>query len=451
MVMQTLFAAASRAANFSRAGEPAPVLLVSASRRAPAWIAASAALAGCFLGCGGSKQAAPAQPTAGATTTPAPTPAAMDKPTHNTGTPSGFDIKVDTSPQMIAEGQKVFRFDTFGDEEFWTDGLRMHEVVEKAVDPTTALKVGLKVDSDVLPAGILQKVDLKSPATTVALLKINAVVGIKAEVDAANHIKKLGITCALCHSTVDNSVMAGIGKRRDGWANRDLNPGAIIALSPKLTAEQKSVYGSWGPGKFDPRYNLDGKNTPLVIPPAYGLAQTKNETYTAEGPISYWNSYVAVTQMGGHGNFSDPRLGIDVKKPGPDQVAPKLAALRAYQVSLEAPTAPAGSFDAKAAEKGKAIFNKSCSSCHVNITGTDNNNGKLHTAAETGTDGGYAARTAGKGYRTTPLRGLSQHAPYFHDGSAATLEAVVDHYDKNLNLKLTHAQKGDLVQFLKSL
>ena len=177
----------------------------------------------------------------------------------------------------------------------------------RAVDPTTALKVGLKVDSEVLPAGILEKVDLKDPATTVALLKMNAVVGLKAEVDANNKITKLGVTCALCHSTVDDSVQKGIGKRLDGWPNRDLDVGKIISLSPALTAEQKKVYTSWGPGKYDPRYNQDGKNNPLVIPPAYGLAQVKNETYTAEGPISYWNAYVAVTQMGGQGNFKRRR------------------------------------------------------------------------------------------------------------------------------------------------
>src|SRR5688572_15696962 len=198
-------------------------------------------------------------------------------------------LKPESSPSLDNEGQRVFRFETFGDEQLWTDKLRMHEVIEKAVDPTTALKVGLKVDADALPPGILEKVDLKSPATTVALLKMNAVVGLQATVDANNRITRVGVTCALCHSTVDNSVMPGIGRRKDGWPNRDLNVGAIIALSPALTPDKKAVYESWGPGKYDPRYNQDGKNTPLVLPPAYGLADVKNETYTAEGPISYWN------------------------------------------------------------------------------------------------------------------------------------------------------------------
>lgn len=354
------------------------------------------------------------------------------------------------SPAELAEGQRVFRFDTFGDEQLWTDTLRLHEVVEKNVDPTTALKVGLKVDAEVLPPGILDKVDLKSPATTVALLKMNAVVGVQATVDENNHITRLGVTCALCHSTVDNSVMAGIGRRMDGWPNRDLNAGAIIALSPALSADQKAVYSSWGPGKFDPRYNHDGKNTPLVIPPAYGLAEVMNETYTAEGPISYWNAYVAITQMGGQGNFSDERLKIAVSH-SPDLVTSKLPALRAYQHSLPAPPPPPGSFDAAVATRGRAVFDKTCASCHVGGSGTDNNSGTLHKPEETGVDGAYAARTANKAYRTTPLRGLWQHPPYFHDGSAATLEAVVTHYNRVRNLGLTADQQRDLVEYLKSL
>ena len=358
--------------------------------------------------------------------------------------------KAESSPALIAEGQRVFRFDTFGDEVLWTDKLRLNEVVEKSVDPTTALKVGLKVDADVLPAGILQKVDLKSPATTVALLKMNAVVGLQATVDANDRITRLGVTCALCHSNVNNAVMPGIGRRMDGWPNRDLNVGAIIALSPALTADKKAVYQSWGPGKYDPRYNQDGKSTPLVLPPAYGLAQIKNETYTAEGEISYWNAYVAVTQMGGQGNFSDQRLGIDVKH-SPDLVTSKLPALRAYQHSLQAPAPPAGSVDATAAQRGRTVFDRTCASCHVGGTGTDNNDGKLHPPADTGMDGAYAARTANKAYRTTPLRGLWQHPPYFHNGSAATLADVVTHYNQVRKLGLTAEQQRDLVEYLKSL
>jgi mono/diheme cytochrome c family protein len=352
--------------------------------------------------------------------------------------------------QLIAEGMHIFRYDTFGDEQLWTDKLRLHEVVEKSVDPTTALSVGLKVDADLLPAGILQEVDLKSPATTVALLKMNAIVGIQATVDADNHITALGVTCALCHSTVDDSVMAGIGRRQDGWPNRDLNVGAIIALSPALTVEQKAVYSSWGAGKYDPRYNQDGKSTPLVIPPAYGLAQVDNETYTAEGPLSYWNAYIAVTQMGGQGNFADPRLKLDIAH-SPDLVSSKLPALRAYQYSLPVPRPAAKSFNADGAASGRALFNRNCATCHVGGSGTDNNSGKLHKPADIGIDGAYAARTANKAYRTTPLRGLAQHAPYFHDGSAATLLDVVTHYDRALALQLTQRQQAELVEYLKSL
>jgi mono/diheme cytochrome c family protein len=351
---------------------------------------------------------------------------------------------------LVSDGQRIFRFDTFGDEALWTEKLRLHEAVEKSVDPTTALKVGLKVDADALPPGILEKVDLKSPATTVALLKMNAVVGLQATVDASNHITRLGVTCALCHSTVDDSVMPGIGHRKDGWPNRTLNVGAIIALSPALPADKKAVYASWGPGKYDPRYNQDGKNTPLVLPPAYGLASIKNETYTAEGPISYWNAYVAVTQMGGQGNFSDPHLGIDVKH-SPDLVTSKLPALRAYQHSLAAPSAPAGSFDAAASKKGRVLFDQACATCHVGGSGTDNNAGTLHRPEDTGMDGAYAARTVKKAYRTTPLRGLWQHAPYFHDGKAATLADVVAHYNRVRSLGLTSDQHRDLVEYLKSL
>ena len=258
----------------------------------------------------------------------------------------------------VNDGKEIFRFDTFGDEQLWTDKLGLHKVVETKVDPTTALKVGLKVDSEVLPPGTLEKADLKSPATTVALLKLNAVVGLKVEVDANNHITRLGVTCALCHSTVDDSVKPGIGKRMDGWPNRDLDVGKIISLSPALTSEQKKVYTSWGPGKYDPRYNQDGQNTPLVLPPAYGLAHVKNETYTAEGPISYWNAYVAVTQMGGQGNFKDDSLKIDVKH-SPDMVTSKLPALRAYQHSLVAPKIAALRFSPSSAaqpEPGRRLL-----------------------------------------------------------------------------------------------
>jgi len=356
-------------------------------------------------------------------------------------------------PALIAEGKETFRHDTFGDESFWTDTLKMHEVIASAVDPTTALSVGLKVDAEALPPGILGTVDLKSPATTVALLKLNAVVGLRGTVVSEGGIDRLarvGVTCALCHSTVDDSVMPGIGKRLDGWANVDLNPGAIIALSPAVTAEQKAVYGSWGKGKYDPRYNADGINGPVIIPPAYGLRDSPHVTYTGDGDIRYWNTYVAVTQMGGQGEFGDERLGMErmLSAGTPDMVHSKLDGLRAYQFSLTAPVPPVGSFDTTAAERGKAVFAQSCASCHRGSARTQE---QLHAPADTGVDATYANRSASKRYRTTPLRGLWQHPPYFHDGSAATLPAVVDHYDRVLTLGLSAAQKADLVEFLKSI
>jgi mono/diheme cytochrome c family protein len=385
--------------------------------------------------------------------------APQSPPSETPGTPTGGGAATDDlSSQNLAAGRQIFRFETFGDEQFWSDTARMHEVVQKSVSPTTALSVGLKVDADAIPADVAAaikagKVDLNDPATTVTLLKLNAVVGLKgtvATVNGKDTLTRLGITCALCHSTVNNSFSKGIGKRMDGWPNRDLNVGAIIALSPAITPAQKAVYGSWGPGKYDPRYNFDGKSTPLVLPPAYGLARVTNETYTAEGPISYWNAYVAITQMHGRGNFSDPRLGINIRQT-PDMVVAKLPALRAYQHSIEAPPPPAGSFDAAAAGRGRGVFNRSCASCHVGGSGTDNNSGVLHQPSETGMNAAYAARTANKAYRTTPLRGLWQHPPYFHDGSAATLADVVTHYNNFRKLNLSAGDQQDLVQYLKSL
>jgi hypothetical protein len=251
---------------------------------------------------------------------------------------------------------------------------------------------------------------------------------------------------------VDDSAAPGIGKRLDGWANRDLNPGAIIALSPALTAEQKAAYKSWGPGRYDPRFNVDGKSAPVVIPPAYGLRDVPHATYTGDGDIRYWNNYVAVTQMGGQGEFVDERLGIARRLPPgtPDLVRPKLDALRAYQLSLAAPRPKAGSFDAAAAQRGRVVFEGTarCSTCH---SGAARSNGALHAPDETGVEPGYAARSASKRYRATPLRGLWQHPPYFHDGTAANLAAVVDHYDRTLRLTLTPERKADLVEYLKSL
>src|SRR5690349_4312739 len=273
----------------------------------------------------------------------------------------------DGAPDGVpARGRHIFRHDTFGDEPFWTDTLKLNQVIETAVSPATALAVGLKVDADRLPPGFLASADLKSPATTVELLRRDAVVGVEADVTADKHIKSLGITCALCHSTVDNAVTRGVGRRLDGWPNRDLNVGAIVALSPALPGAVKAVFNSWGPGKYDAEFNRDGINNPVVIPPAFGLHGVALETYTGEGPVSYWNAYVAVTQMHGHGSFSDPVLGIDIQQT-PDRVTPVLPVLRAYQLSLNTPPPPPESFDPAAAARGQAVFTGTarCGSCHI--------------------------------------------------------------------------------------
>ena len=370
---------------------------------------------------------------------------------HTAASDGGASEPSRRQPPLVAEGQRIFRFDTFGDEQLWTDKLRLHEVVEKNVDPTTALKVGLKVDADVLPAGILEKVDLKSPATTVALLKMNAVVGLQATVDANNHITRLGVTCALCHSTVDNSVMPGIGRRKDGWPNRDLNVGAIIALSPALPADKKAVYKSWGPGKYDPRYNQDGKNTPLVLPPAYGLAASQERNVHGGGTDLLLECLRRRHPDGRARQLLRPAardrrqaLAGHGHAPSSRRCAPTSTACRRLHLRPEASMPPI-------AERGRAVFDRTCASCHVGGSGTDNNSGTLHPPAETGVDGAYAARTANKAYRTTPLRALWQHAPYFHDGSAATLADVVAHYNRVRKLGLTAEQQRDLVEYLKSL
>jgi mono/diheme cytochrome c family protein len=369
--------------------------------------------------------------------------------------------------ELVAQGRQIFRFDTFGDETQWTDTLRMHEVIATAVDPVTALSVGLKVDAEALPDAVRQgivdgSVDLKSTATTIALLKLDAVVGVKGTVETVNGhdtLTRVGITCALCHSTVDDSFAPGIGKRRDGWPNRDLNPGAIIALSPALDAKTKLVYNSWGPGKYDPRFNQDGKNGPQVIPPAYGLQGLHRITSTGDGDdIAYWNRYVAVTQMGGHGTFSDRRIGVNATNGRDDRVTDKLPALQAYQLTLPAPVPPEGSFDPAAAERGKALFNGkgTCATCHTGDEFTDAD-ARLHpptdVVSEPEPNGApsYASRSATKQYRTAPLRGLWQHAPYFHNGSAATLEDVVRTYNARKSLGMSEEQIADLAQYLKSL
>jgi len=354
------------------------------------------------------------------------------------------------SSELERQGQAIFRYDTFGDEQFWTDTAGLHLVVDKEIQPLEALSLGLKVDIEKL--NLLQFI-LHNPLSTSGtreLLRQNAVVGVRATFDNEGHVARIGITCAFCHSTVDNALLPGIGYRMDGWPNNTLDVGKILAKLRPFTPEQKAVLREWPAGTYDPRFNFDGKSTPLVLPPAYGLAAVTNETYTAEGPISYWNAYVAVTQMHGRGNFSDPRIGVNIVQT-PDIVTSKLPALRAYQHALVAPRRRLPLWERAAARRGKIVFDANCASCHVGGNLTDNNNGVLHAPSETGMDSTYAARTSQKKYRTTPLRGLWQHPPYFHDGSAETLSDVVDHYVRVRSLQLSGKQKSDLVKYLKTL
>lgn len=374
---------------------------------------------------------------------------------------------------LVAEGQNVFRYETFGDESFWTDVLQMNQVVEAAVDPVTALAVGLKVDANALPPEVVAaiqngEVDLTDPQTTLILLSLNAVVGVKGQVsldaEGVYHLDRMGITCALCHSTVDDSFAPGIGSRLDGYPNRDLNPGLIISLSPALDQPTKDIYASWGPGKYDPRFNHDGASNPVVIPPAFGLYGLPKAIFTGDGdvehepagPVAYWNRYVAVTQMHGHGYFKDERLNWEVDyRENDDLVTDKLPALQAYQFSISAPAAPEGSYDPVAAAKGKLLFNgkANCATCHSGPRFTDvTNGGILHPqSASVAVDKDYVNRSATKKWRVSPLKGIWQHPPYFHDGSASTLLEVVEMYNQQNNLGLSSTEKTDLAEYLKSL
>jgi hypothetical protein len=379
-----------------------------------------------------------------------------------------------TGAHRQPEGKTIFRLDTFGSEQLWTDVLQMQQVIPADVSPKLALSVGLKVDVEALPRSVRRalrkgQVNLDDPAVTVQLLKLNAIVGVIGKVAEENdQLASVGITCALCHSTVDDSFAPGIGKRLDGWVNTTLNVGAIIALSPAIV--DKASYLSWGPGKFDPRFRIfNGQNVvpindptvPIVIPPIYGLQGVRFETLAGDGPIAYWNTYVAVTQMGGHGDFSDERIGVTVSQAAPDLVAPRLPDLLRYQLSLRTPPPPPRSFNRRAARRGALLFvgAAGCAKCHTPPLFTDVGRGPsrqvplLHDPSEIPTDPAYAARGATKAWRTTPLRGLWQHPPYFHDGSAPDLLSVVNRYndDPRFQLGLTERQKADLVEFLKSL
>jgi hypothetical protein len=398
--------------------------------------------------------------------------------------------------RMIEEGRQIFRFDTFGSEAFFGDALQLHEAIAGAknggvgggVSPKTALAVGLKVDADALPDQLKRQikagnVNLDDPATTLALLKLNAVVGVTGKFDDASRIRTIGIQCAFCHSNVDNSFAPGIGKRLDGWANRDLNVGAIVSLAPNLrpftdllgvdAATVRKVLASWGPGRYDAVLDKDGKafrpdggQAGTLIPPAFGLAGVNLHTWTGFGSVPYWNAYVAVTQMHGSGTFFDQRFndkdqypvaaksGSGNTRATPDLVTSKLAALHFYQLAIPAPKAPEGSFDEIAALRGKGVFNgrAQCSTCHVPPLFTEPGH-NLHTPSEMGVDSFQADRSPTRMYRTAPLAGLWTHQKggFYHDGRFATLPAVIEHYDSTFRLGLTNQEKGELVEYLKSL
>jgi len=398
--------------------------------------------------------------------------------------------------ELVNQGRQTFRFDTFGDQAFWGDTLHLHQAIAGAanggvgpgVSPRTALSVGLKVDSTALPAAVKNgirngTVNLDDPAVTLALLKLNAVVGVKGFFDRRGNLNSVGIECALCHSTVDNSFAPGIGNRLDGWANRDLNVGAIIGLSPNLepvasllhtdVATVHAVLDSWGPGKFDAELFLDGKafqpdgrSAATLIPPAFGLAGVNLHTWTGWGSIPYWNAFVAVLEMHGQGTFFDPRLdnadqfpiaaenGFGHLRPPVDLVTPKLPGLHAYQLSLSAPQPPKRSFDPEAAARGKALFNgrAQCSTCHVPPLFTEPGQ-NLHPGSEIGIDNFEADRSPTHMYRTSPLAGLWTHQAggFYHDGRFPTLLAVVQHYNATFHLGLTARQENDLVQYLLSI
>ena len=397
---------------------------------------------------------------------------------------------------MLSAGRHTFRFDTFGDEGFWGGTIRLHEAIEGSrfggvgpgVSPRAALAVGLKVDVDALPAALIQslksgQVNLDDPATTLALLKLNAVVGVTGFFDpTGTMLRSVGIQCALCHSTVDDSLAPGIGHRLDGWANRDLNVGAIVGLAPDLSAVAtllrvdegtvRKVLAAWGPGKFDAELLLDGKafrpdgkSAASLIPPAFGLAGVNLHTWVGWGSVTHWNAFVATLEMHGKGTFFDPRLrdasqfpiaaraGFDDVRNDPDLVSPKVPALHLYQLALVAPKAPAGSFDSEAAARGKQVFAASgCASCHVPPTFTEPG-WNLHSPTELGIDDFQANRAPAKGYRTAPLRGLWTHRKggFYHDGRFATLLDVVNHYDLQFGLHLSAEEKRDLVEYLNSL
>jgi len=350
----------------------------------------------------------------------------------------GFDDRIHANArELMLQGQQVFRYETFGDEAFWGDTLQLHKAIEGAkhggvglgVSPKMALSVGLKVDVDSLPESLVSrlktgKVDLDDPATTLALLKLKAVVGVTGFFNESGGLRSMGLQCAFCHSTVDDSLAPGIGHRLDGWANRDLNVGAIVSLAPDLSAFAKllgvdestvrKVLASWGPGKYDAELNLDGKafrpdgkTAAVLLPPAFGLAGVNQHTWGGGwGNVTYWNAFVANLQMHGQGVFYDRRLmnaeqypvaakaGYGNVRAAEDKVTAHLAALEFYQLAIPPPAPPEGSFDKAAAVRGEALFKgqAQCAQCHVPPLFTEPG-WNTHPAADIGIDDFQANRS----------------------------------------------------------
>jgi hypothetical protein len=405
----------------------------------------------------------------------------------DTAAPGSFDETIAShGADLMQSGRRIFRFDTFGDERFWSDTLKLPQAIASGVSPATALAVGLKLDVDMVPRPILsaiknRAINLQDPANTLALIDAKAVVGVMPGPGGAK--QSVGFTCALCHSSVDNSFATGIGHRLDGWPNRDLNVGAILALSPDLSAVAgllqvdqatvRTVLNSWGAGKFDAELFLDGKafrpdgkTAATLLPPAFGLAGVNMHTYTGWGSVPYWNAFVANLEVHGSGTFYDPRLnnanqfpvaaraGFGNVRQTDDAITARLAALQFYQLAIPAPTPPVGSFDANAAERGQTLFEGTagCATCHVAPLFTEPG-WAMHTAEEIGIDDFQASRSPDHRYRTTPLKGLWTHQKggFYHDGRFPTLLAVVQHYNQTFDLRLSDQQMLDIVEYLKSL
>jgi hypothetical protein len=409
-------------------------------------------------------------------------------------TRTGDDV-VDNAARLVKSGRRIFRYDTFGSEDFFTS-LGLHDAIAgrrfgghgAGLDPQRALELGLKIDVDALPSAIVEQleagaIDLSNPATTLALLELDAVIGITGFSNESGGLQGVGIQCALCHSTVDDSFGPGIGKRLDGYPNQDLDVGKIVALAPNLEPYERllhveeedvrEVLKSWGPGRYDPFLVLDGKafrpdgqTAAVLIPPAMRLGGVNLHTYTGMGSMSYWNAFVANTQMMGKGTFYDPRLDNEVQFPiaakaglghidsDVDRITSKLPALQLYQLSLPIPKPKAGSYNIDAAKRGAEIFNgkAECNRCHVPPLYTEPGF-NMHTPQEIGIDAFHSNRAMRNGYRTAPLRALSTHTKrgFYHDGRFESLYDVVNHYNEHFRLGLDNREQKDLVEFLKSL